>query len=382
MTFLFWLSIILIVYTIVGYPLVLFAMWAIRGRRSVPTQSSPMRVDFLIPAHNEGSVIAEKLRNTLALSNSAGHDVRVLVISDGSTDDTVLQAQSIDEPRIRVVETPGRDGKLKALNQALDMLDGDVVVFSDANAMLSEQALDVIMTHFSDPQVGGVCGQITVDTTKGGAMAKADAQFWRYDQWMKQAESDLGGVVSAQGSIYAIRRALTKPVPQGFADDFLMSVRVVEQGFRLAFAPEATTVEEVTERARDEMGRRIRSTEMGWRGLMEMRHLMNPFRYGLYAWQLASHKGLRRLTPLFLLIAFISNLVLMGAGTGWFVLGLAQIAFYSVALAAYLIPALRAIPLVPKIMFFCLGICAMAFGIIRYYLGHKSSLWTPIRNNS
>lgn len=382
MAFLFWLSLFAIFYVLIGYSLCLWALHRLKGPRPVPAMPAPMKVSFLIPAHNEGDMIAEKIRNTLTLRNSGQHEIEVLVISDGSTDETVAQARQILDPRLRVIETPGRTGKLKALNQALEQLSGDVVVFSDANALLAAGSLDAITVHFGDPTVGGVCGQITIDSKGRGAVAQADALFWRYDQWLKKVESDLGGVVSAQGSIYAMRRHLTGPVPQGFADDFLMSVRGVEQGYRLAFAPEAQTVERVTERVGDEMGRRVRSTEMGWRGLMAMRAVMNPWRTGLYAWQLISHKLLRRLTPLFMLLALLSNLLLLGAGTGWVLLGLAQLAFYGIAALAYLVPATRSLPLFGKILFFVMSNVAMALGIIAYYRGRESSIWTPVREEA
>jgi len=381
MAVLFWFSIAFIAYVTIGYPLILLTIWKIKGRRPVPQAGAPMRVDFLIPAHNEGAVIADKLKNTLALHNTVGHEISILVVSDGSTDDTVAQAQSVQDPRIRVLETPGRLGKLDALNFALEHLSGDIVIFSDANSLLSDVALDKMIPHYTDPDVGGVCGQLRIDTKKGGDIAQADDFYWRYDQMLKHAESDLGGVVTAQGSIYSIRRALLQPLPKGPADDFLNSVRVVDQGYRLAFEPDATTFEQVTERATDEMGRRIRSTEMGWNGLMMMRHLMNPFRHGYYGWQLLSHKGLRRLTPLALIFAFLANLFLMTQGAGWLILGLLQIAFYGLALAVWLVPSLRRIPLSSKVMFFCMANLAMLLGIIRYYAGYRSSVWTPIREN-
>lgn len=380
MAFLFWLSLFAIFYVLIGYSLCLWALHRLKGPRPVPAMPAPMKVSFLIPAHNEGDMIAEKIRNTLTLRNSGQHEIEVLVISDGSTDETVAQARQILDPRLRVIETPGRTGKLKALNQALEQLSGDVVVFSDANALLAAGSLDAITVHFGDPTVGGVCGQITIDSKGRGAVAQADALFWRYDQWLKKVESDLGGVVSAQGSIYAMRRHLTGPVPQGFADDFLMSVRGVEQGYRLAFAPEAQTVERVTERVGDEMGRRVRSTEMGWRGLMAMRAVMNPWRTGLYAWQLISHKFLRRLMPVFLAVAFVANLALMTSGAGWALMGMAQLLFYGMAIGAAYVPGIRKLPLAPKVMFFCMGNLAMALGILRYYRGVESSLWTPIRD--
>ena len=378
--FLLLLSLTMIVYVIAVYPLLLLVLARIKGPRVVSERSTPRRVDFLIPAHNEAAVIREKVANTLALANPDGHRLSVLVISDGSTDATVKEASASGDPRVRVIETKGRAGKLGALNEGLEALAGDVVVFSDANALLSDQALAAIIRHFEDPQVGGVCGQISIAKT-GGEIAAADSLFWRYDQLMKQAESDLGGVVSAQGSLYAIRRELCAPVPAGFADDFIMSVGVVDQGYRLAFEPRATAVEAVTEHAGNEFQRRVRSTTMGWRGLMRMRHLMNPFTQGLYGWQLLSHKGLRRLTPAFLLIALLSNLALLGAHPLLTLLGLGQLLFYSIAALAYVFPSMRKLPLAGKIMFFTTSNIAMGVGILDYYRGKEISIWTPVRES-
>lgn len=375
-------SLSMLAYTLVGYPALLLLLWRIRGARALPNADGPampMSVDILIPAHNEGAVIADKIRNTLALRNTAGHRLTVTVVSDGSTDDTVAQARSITDPRLRVIKTPARLGKLEAINHTLMTLRGDVVIFSDANALLSDGALDAMMRHFADPAVGGVCGQITIDKRRNGAIAQADSAFWRYDQMMKRAESDLGGTVSAQGSIYAIRRTLTAPVPPGVADDFLMSVRVVDQGCRLVFEPGATTQEAVSEHAGDEMGRRVRSTEMGWRGLMMMRHLMNPLRTGLYGWQLFSHKFLRRLMPLFLALALISNAALIGTHPLLSALALGQGAFYGVAVLVWAVPPLRRLPLTGKVLFFVMGNLAMALGLLAYARGIKSSVWTPVR---
>ena len=128
--------------------------------------------------------------------------------------------------------------------------------------------------------------------------------------------------------------------------------------------------------------RRIRSTEMGWCGLMSMRHLMNPFRHGLYGWQLLSHKGLRRMTPLALLLAFISNMFLVTTGPFWLLLGLGQIAFYGLAVFAFFVPAARKIPLSSKIMFFCMANLAMLIGVARYYLGMRTGIWTPVRDTA
>lgn len=376
----FWLSLAAVAYTVVGYGLCLVVLSRLLPRRPAPPPVEPLEVDFLIAAYNEAPHIVAKIENCLSQDNPAGHRLRVLVVSDGSDDGTAELARSVRDERVTVMETPGRVGKLAALNMALERLTGDVVVFSDANGLLTQGSLAALTEPFGDPQVGGVCGRIGVDPETAGSIGRAEGLFWRYDQALKAAEDHLGGVVSAQGSIYAVRRHLCAPVPPGVSDDFIMSVRAVAQGYRLAFAPAAQAHEEVTERAADEMARRVRSTEMGWRGLMSVKGLMNPFRTGLYGWQLFSHKFLRRMMPLFLLLILLSSLTLIGQGWFYTAFAMVQIAGYVVVLAAWFMPPLRRLPLVGKAMFFVMTNIAMALGIIAYWRGVKSSLWQPVRD--
>lgn len=381
MSALFWILVFLLFYILVGYPMLLLALVKLIGKKTVFGDAVPYAVDFIIPAHNEAADIKEKIENTLSLGNETGHKISVIVVSDGSEDDTVQNAKAVADQRVKVLETPGRVGKLKALNLALKSAAGDIIVFSDANSFLSDQSLESITRHFMDQNVGGVCGQITVDATSSGQIGKAESLFWRYDQALKLAESKLGGTVSAQGSIYAIRRALTAPVPEGYADDFLMSVRVVDEGYRLVFDPMVSTVEKVTEKAGQEMDRRIRSTIMGWRGLMTMAHLMNPFKTGLYGWQLFSHKFLRRLMPFLLILLLVSNLFVLGQGWFYILSFVGQVLAYGLAGVAYFLPFVRSLPLVNKLLFFVMGNLAMAVGLWRYYSGERISLWTPVRDN-
>src|SRR5690606_37034897 len=146
-----------------------------------------------------------KLRNTLAL-DAGGAEIEVIVVSDGSNDGTADIARNIDDPRITVLESD-RLGKAHALALGLARCKGEVVVFSDANAILTDGTLMAMLRHYSDAQVGGVCGQITVDRKSGG-IGSAESLFWRYDQALKHAESRLGGAISAQGSVYSLRRSL------------------------------------------------------------------------------------------------------------------------------------------------------------------------------
>ncbi len=379
MEFVFWAAVVFLAYVIFGYGLVLLVCAKWMPARPVVAAQGAQRVDILIPAYNEAACIADKIRNTLALNNPDGHHVQITVVDDGSTDGTAQIVRDMGFHDVQIIETPGRLGKLAAMNLVVPQLTGDIVIFTDANAMLAADSLTALVRPFADPQVGGVCGQISVNAKKAGQIGKGEALFWRYDQAMKAAEARLGGVCSAQGSIYAMRRALVPDVPPGAADDFYISVAAVEAGYRLEFAPEALTEEVVTEKASKEMGRRVRSTEMGWRALMRYHALMNPLRTGWYGWQLLSHKGLRRMAPFALIVIFISNLFLIPEGWFYALSGLLQIAGYALVATAWAVPAVRKLPLVGAAMFFVMGNLAMLLGLMRYWQGRESSLWTPVR---
>jgi cellulose synthase/poly-beta-1,6-N-acetylglucosamine synthase-like glycosyltransferase len=374
----YWFAALALVYSIIGYCGLVLALQRVRAPYVAISPERPLLFSFLIAAHNERACIAEKIANTLA--QAAGpHAVEVVVVSDGSTDGTAEVARAAAEARVTVVETAGRTGKAGAINLGLTHCRGEVVVFSDANAILADGSLAAIARHFGDPAIGGVCGRISVRAARDGAIGEAEGLFWRYDQAIKAAEARLGGTVSAQGSVYAVRRALTAPLTPGCTDDFEMSVRAVRAGRRLTFEPDAWTVEPVTEKLGREMGRRIRSTERGWRALMLYRELMNPLRHGWYAWQLFSHKLVRRLNPVFLVLLLIANLFLLESGWFYLATGVAQIAFYLLAAAGMLWPPVRRFKPAGLASFFVFAHLAMLVGIVRYYRGHRSVTWTPVR---
>lgn len=379
---LFWLSALALVYSLVGYGVLLLVLSRLRPARPVPAPWAPARVSFLLAAYNEAAVIGDKLRNTLALA-SGGAEVEVIVVSDGSTDGTAGIARAVGGDRVTVLE-PGRVGKAEALRLGLERCSGDVVVFSDANAMLSDGTLTAMLRHFADLEVGGVCGQITASGGSGreGGLGFSEGLFWRYDQALKQAESRLGGTVSAQGSVYAMRRDLAVAPEPGLADDFVISVRAVDAGKWLVFEPEARTSEVVTDNVEGEMRRRVRSAELSWRSMMAFAGLMNPSRHGWYAWQFISHKLVRRLNPLFLLLLLVSNLALIGEGWFYTLTGVGQIAFYSLAAAALAWPGIRRFKLASIASFFVLAHVAMAVGFLRYATGRRSLLWTPARESA
>ena len=260
-------------------------------------------------------------------------------------------------------------------------IDADVVIFSDANSVPALGALRALLAPFAEPAVGGACGRPRPRGRRGGWIGRAEASFWIYDSALKRAESWLGGAVSAQGTLYALRRKLLPiTVPAGVADDLFFSLQAVDRGGRLVFVPEAVAVEEVTARTGDEFKRRVRSTERGWRGLMMMSHLLDPRRYGLYAIQLFSHKVLRRLVAFLLPVWLAVSLSLVGRGAVYDLAAVGQVVVYGLGLAALAFPAAARLPGAGAAGFFVMGHAAMALGILRVGAGRRTVRWAPVRD--
>jgi cellulose synthase/poly-beta-1,6-N-acetylglucosamine synthase-like glycosyltransferase len=378
-TAVFWILAAVLAYSYVGYGLLIIALSRlVRPRRVIPPDQ-PLDVTLLIAAHNEEAHIAGKIDNALRLEVGP-HRLQVVVVSDGSADRTAEQVRSRASDRVRLIEIAEHRGKIAALNAALSQIRGDVVVFSDANSRIRDDALVQMLRHFGDPGVGGVCGHPEVAQLRAGLLGHAEDLYWRYDSALKEAESRLGGATSAQGTLYAIRRAVVTPLPDAVADDLVVSLRVVAQGCRLVFEPAAVAEEEVTDKVALEFNRRVRSTERGWRGLMIMRQLLNPVRFGIYALQLFSHKVLRRLTPFLLVLFFVCSMLMLDAGPLYLLIGLGQILLILWVALVLAVPALaRAVPGSPMILFLAISHAAMALGVCRYYRGHRSDRWTPVR---
>ena len=248
--------------------------------------------------------------------------------SDDGTNEIV--ARYVDKT-IRLLELP-RQGKADALNTAIPQSTGEILVFSDANSMFAPDAIQRLVEHFADEEVGGVAGDqhyVRDEEVQGNY---GETSYWSFDRQLKIWESAGGNAISATGAIYAIRRSLFHPVPLGVTDDFATSTRVIEKGYRLVFAPDAIAYEHVAKDQKKEFGRKVRVMTRGLNGVVVMSSLLNPFRYGFYALQLFTHKILRRLLYIPLLLILVSNLWLLS--TGWFyqLTLLAQLGFYSIAL--------------------------------------------------
>ncbi len=376
---LFWGSLILIVYTYVLFPALVFARGLV-WRQPYKSADITPHVSLVIAAYNEAQVIAEKLDNILALDYPRDR-LEILIASDGSNDGTDAIVQPYTERGVRLLSLP-RQGKAGALNAAVATAIGEILVFSDANSMFAPDAIRALVRPFADPEVGGVAGNQCYQTEQVGSMTGAgETSYWNFDRGLKQAQSRAGNTISATGAIYAIRRALFTTVVTGVTDDFATSTAVITQGYRLVFAPDAKAYEPVAGAKDVEFGRKVRVITRGLRAVLLRRELLNPFRYGFYALQLFSHKVLRRLVVLPLLVLFLVGPLLWSRGLFYRVVTIGQVALYACGLLGLLLGGTRLgrakVFTIP--FFFCMVNAASLMAVINLIRGRRIDRWEPQR---
>lgn len=374
----FWVLIALLFYTYIGYGLIVLGIGALVQKSVIPTNVQPLSATMLIAAHNEGQNIRRKLQNALSLELGK-HSLEILVVSDGSTDNTVEEVLKFQSENIHLIEITDHVGKVSAINQALPTIDSDVVIFSDADSEIHKKALVNLLRHFSDEQVGGVLGKIDVSNGRESSWAsKGEALYWQYDNKIKEAESRIAGAVSAAGALYAIRRELVAPLISGIADDLLASLRVVRQHKRLVFDKDSLVAISLTGSIKREFDRRVRLTEQGFRGLLFMKTLLNPFQFGFYSFQLFSHKWMRRLGPFMFVLLIINTCFLLGENYLYNSVVLGGLIFLSIFLLGWF-PIARKSKILSSIFFIVHGNIAMAIGVLNAIRGKETTKWTPVR---
>jgi glycosyltransferase involved in cell wall biosynthesis len=377
---LFWWAAGLLAYTYVLFPLFLLLRAALRPRPQRSGDITPS-LTMVIAAHNEAASIGAKLENLLSLDYPA-EQLEVIVASDGSDDGTAEIVGGYVDGRVRLLPLP-RAGKAATLNAAASAAGGDVLVFSDANSMYAPDALRALVRPFADPDVGGVAGdQRYVADGAADAIAGGEQRYWSFDRLLKKAESRCGNVISATGAIYAVRRSLFRPVAPGVTDDFFTSTGVIEQGYRLIFAPDAVAYEPVSKSGEVEFGRKVRVMTRGLRGVALRRGLLDPRRHGFYAIQLLTHKLLRRIMVFPLALTAVTSPLLWRRGSLYRAATLVQCGLYGLGTAGVLLSGKplgrRKIFMLPA--FFCFVNAASLKATWNLVRGRRIDRWEPRRS--
>lgn len=320
MTFVLLLTILCLtvpVYVYAGYPALLWLLTRklpdITHRRGDLTPS----VALVISCYNEEAVIREKLHNALALDYPENL-LRIVVVSDGSDDGTDEAVREFNDKRIHLIRQEGRLGKTMGINLAMEQIDADITVFSDANAMYASDAIRKLVRNFADPDVGYVVGAALYTDGQQGASARNENLYWRYELAIKTMESRLHSVVGGDGAIYAIRTKLWEPLQQQDINDFVNPLQIIAKGYRGVFDAGAKCFEETAGDFDREVARKERIVNRSIRGLMRVGQVMHPGKTGMFAFEVVSHKLLRWLIPLFLLVGVAGSVILALAGFGLF----------------------------------------------------------------
>lgn len=372
----FFSSLLVVLYVYAGYPLLVAGVGRVLNRRVRRAFVTPT-VTVLIAAYNEEEVIAATVRNKLEQDYPAG-SLEVLVVSDGSSDRTDEIVQGLADLRVSLLRQEPRAGKTSALNLAVSCAAGEIIVFSDANSIYAPDAVRQLVSNFADPEVGYVTGRMIYANPDGSTIGDGCTRYMKYENVLRAIETRIGSVVGVDGGIDAIRKELYIPMKADQLPDFVLPLRVVEQGFRVVYEPGAVLREPALRQAGDEYRMRVRVSLRAFWALFDMRRLLGVSVNPLFAWQLWSHKVLRYLCFVFLVLALVTNALLWGRGIAYQTLLVAQALGYAGALV---MPWLEArgcrCRLLNFARYFLLLNLAAAHACGKFILGKKQVLWTP-----
>ena len=382
MEIVFWLSIFLVFYTFFGYGILLYILVRIKRlfkpqKRKLFTFQELPACTLIVAAYNEADFIEEKIKNTLQLNYPKGK-LELIFVTDGSTDRTPEIVARYEQ--IHLMHSSDRMGKIAAVHRVMDSVDTDLVVFTDANTFLNADALFHLCKHYADESIGGVAGEKKVYADKHADATAGEGIYWKYESKLKAWDSELHTVVGAAGELFSIRKSLYVPVPQqSVLDDFMISMRIAEKGYRIIYEPKAFAQETSSANIGEELKRKIRIGAGGIQSVVWLKSLMNPFKYPVLAFQYISHRVLRwTLAPLALIAAYLSNIMIVAqrGGDVYFMLFLLQTLFYLMALSGLWLEK-KKIRL--KILFvpyyFCMMNYAVLAGAYRYFSGKQSVIW-------
>jgi len=324
----FWLSVCVVFYAYAGYPVVLLFLRLFIHRPVHKDRIEP-DVTLVVPAYNESRVIEAKIRNAASLDYPV-NKLEVLIASDGSSDDTVETAQRLSNgARIRLLAFSENRGKISVLNDAVRAARGEIIVFSDASAMLDSDSIRQLVANFADPEVGAVSGIYRVRRAPETRLGLQEEIYWKYEVFLKILESNLASILGGHGQILAVRKDLYPyPAPGTINDDYVIPVRILVGGRRVVYEPMAVAFEDASEMVGFQ--RRVRIMAGNMQQLKEIKSLFWPLQ-GLPLFFFLSHKVFRSVVPFFLMSLAVSNSFLLH-GRFYQLTACFQLIFYGLAL--------------------------------------------------
>ncbi len=379
LVFFLWICIFTVIYTYLGYGIVLLLLLKIKGTfkesKTINSNNIP-NITLLVAAFNEERFIKNKIENSLSL-DYPNDKIEYLFVTDGSNDKT---PEIIGQyPEIKLMHLPERKGKIAAIERAMPHAHGEIVVFTDANTLLNKEALKNIIRHFSNEKVGVVSGEKRIlDMKNDEAVGAGEGLYWKYESKLKKWDDELYSVMGAAGELFAIRTKLFEHIPHdSLIEDFYLSFKIIQKGYKIAYEPDAYALEEPSASTNEELKRKIRIAAGGIQSIVRLKELLNPFKYGVITFQYISHRVLRwTLAPLALPVIFLINGLLINHGMLYKGLFIGQVLFYFAALLGFVLEK-KHIRL--KVLFipyyFCMMNYAVYLGFMRFLKGSQSVLW-------
>lgn len=382
MILVFWISVFIVIYTFIGYGLILFLLVKIKrlfikAYRFKNNDQLPS-VTILVAAYNEEEIISEKIINTLSL-NYPKDKLHIIFITDGSSDRTAEKVKEYTE--IILLHQDTRSGKMAAIKRAIPLIKDDITVFTDANTFLNKNALLELVKHYQNPKVGAVAGEkrILVDE-KADASSAGEGFYWKYESLLKKLDYELYSNVGAAGELFSIRTLLYQPIESDtIIDDHMIAMRIAEKGYIIAYEPNAYAIETASADVNEELKRKIRIAAGGIQSILRLKKAANPFYYPLFTFQYISHRVLRwTITPFLLILVLILNAVI-AFQTGiifYQILFFLQVLFYLLSLIGLYFESknirIKAL-FIPY--YFCVMNYAVVAGIFRYFRKKQSAAW-------
>ncbi len=385
----FWISIFIVVYTFVGYGILLFLLVKLKRFFIKPYQfkrdAELPSVTILIAAYNEEDIISEKIANTLDL-NYSKDKLHVIFITDGSSDGTVEKVK--EHPEVMLLHQDVRAGKMAAIKRAIPLIKNDITVFTDANTFLNKDALLELVKHYQNSKVGAVAGEkrILVDE-KADASSAGEGFYWKYESFLKQLDYELYSNVGAAGELFSIKTSLYQPVEADtIIVDHMIAMRIAEKGYIIAYEPKAYAMETSSANVKEELKRKIRIAAGGIQSILRLKKAANPLHHPVFTFQYLSHRVLRwTITPFLLILAFILNGIIAIKTELIFyqILFILQVLFYLLSLIGFYFESrnLRIKALfVPY--YFCVMNFAVIAGLVRFLRKEQSAAWEKSKRKS
>lgn len=376
--FIFWTACITLVYVYLLFPL-LVRFLASRFGAVAHEADLPLSVSIIVTAYNEEKGILAKLENLLALEYPRDL-LDIIVASDASSDATDQLVSGCGSERVHLLRVEGRRGKTNCQNMAAAIAQGEILVFTDATTRLDAHALRALIRRFHQADVGCVAGRLMYESRTANVTGQGGEAYWDYEIKLRIAESALGSLVGVSGCLYAVRRSAYRAINPGLISDFVISMKMREQSLRTVLAPDAICYEETLNRGSQEMSMRVRVAIRSINALICERRFLNPWRFGLFAWELWSHKLLRYASPFLWLIALSANLALLPKNSLYVVLFACQAAVILAGVVGFLLQSrLAKLGILSRPYYFLLTNIASFLAALRYARGERMVTWKPLR---